>query len=67
MTRRKPCNHRNAYRMGTDELNASTPKEPRKVVKVEVRWCQVCGAITFAGGWMYPRRAWPRGKADHRG
>ena len=55
---RKPCNHRNAYRMGHKLLNASTPREPHKVVKEEVRWCKVCGAITFAGGWMYPDRAW---------
>lgn len=67
MLNRKPCNHRNAYYMGFARLNASTPRDPNKFVEREIRWCKVCGAITFAGGWMYPDRAIEKRRAKGRG
>ena len=50
---RKPCNHRVRYYVGDRKLNAA-PKPP---VVVQVYWCRTCGAVTFAGGWLYPNRS----------
>jgi len=51
---RQPCNHRNRYNMGKDHLLG----DGGKITEVTVWWCHICGAVSFAGGWMYPRRSY---------